>query len=364
MRAGTAAAVSGVLGAVLALAGCGAAGQEADRPLVGVAMPTTTSPRWIADGANVETQLEALGYAVDLEYAEDDIPTQVTQIERMIADGADALVIGAIDGSALTEVLASAGEKSIPIVSYDRLIVGSADVDYYVTFDNYKVGVQQGTSLLTGLGLLGADGSAGTATGPFHVELFAGSLDDNNAHVFWQGAMDTLQPFLDDGTLVVGSGQTTIEEAAILRWDGETAKTRMGEILASTYADGTRVDAVLSANDGLARGILAALSAGGYADDAMPVVTGQDSEVDSVRLLAQGVQFSSIFKDTRQLAEAAVSMVHTLLKGAEPEANDTTTYDNGVTVVPSYLLAPQLVTAENYRELLVDSGYYTAEELS
>ena len=353
----------GIVAATLALAGC-SADASTERPLIGVAMPTTTSARWISDGDNVKSQFEALGYDVDLEYAEDDVPTQITQLETMVADGADALVIGAIDGSALTEVLAAADEQDIPIISYDRLIRDSDAVDYYVTFDNYKVGVQQGTSLLMGLGVINTDGSRSDVLGPVDIELFAGSLDDNNAHVFWQGAMDTLQPYLDDGTLVVRSGQTTIDEASTLRWDGETAHARMQQLLTASYSDGSTVDGVLAASDGLARGVLQALSEAGYSGTDMPVVTGQDSEVDSVKLIVEGVQFSSIFKDTRQLAEAAVSMVHALLLGATPEANDTTSYDNGVKTVPSYLLNPQLVTKENYLAVLVDGGYYTAEELN
>jgi putative multiple sugar transport system substrate-binding protein len=334
---------------------------------IGVAMPTQTSERWIADGEAVEAGLEELGYEVDLQYAGDDIPTQQQQIDQMITQGADALIIAAIDGTALSGQLEAAAAAGIPVISYDRLIRDSENVDFYVTFDNYNVGVQQATALLTGLGVLNEDGSRGEATGPLNVELFAGSLDDNNAHFFWQGAMDTLQPFIDDGTLVVPSGQTDIEQAAILRWQQETAQQRMENLLTSTYTgSGMRVDGVLSPYDGLSRGIITALQNRGYGspENPMPIITGQDAEIASVKLIADGVQHSTIFKDTRKLADQAVSSTEAFLEGEEPEANDTETYDNGVKVVPSYLLESDIVYADDIQELLVDSGYYTAEEVA
>ncbi len=335
--------------------------------LIGVSMPTQTSERWIADGNSVKEGLEALGYEVDLQFANDDIPTQSQQIEAMITQGADALIIAAIDGTALTSQLASAAAEGIPVISYDRLIRDSADVDFYVTFDNYEVGVQQATSLLVGLGVLNADGSAGDADGPFNVELFAGSPDDNNATFFWNGAIDTLQPYLDDGTLVVPSGQTGFEQAAILRWAQETAQRRMEDLLTQAYSDGTELHGVLSPYDGLSRGIITALQGtggmSGTVADGFPVVSGQDAEIASVKLIDDGVQYATIFKDTRLLAEQAVVAVQAYLEGGEPEANDTETYDNGTKVVPSYLLASEIIYADNIQSSLVDSGYWTAEEV-
>ncbi|MEJ5868214.1 multiple monosaccharide ABC transporter substrate-binding protein [Pseudokineococcus sp. 5B2Z-1] len=361
---------------VLGLSGCGgegaggggggAAASEAPEDLViGVAMPTQTSERWIADGAAVQAGLEEAGYQVDVQFAGDDIPTQQQQVDQMITQGADALVIAAIDGTALSGQLDAAAAAGIPVISYDRLIRDSENVDFYVTFDNYNVGVQQGTALLTGLGVLNEDGSPGQAEGPFNVELFAGSLDDNNAQFFWDGAIDTLQPYLDDGTLVVPSGQTGIEQAATLRWDQGTAQRRMEDLLTSSYAGGTRVDGVLSPYDGISRGIITALQNRGYggADNPMPAITGQDAEIASVKLIADGVQDSTIFKDTRKLADQAVVTTEAFLAGEEPEANDTETYDNGVKVVPSYLLDSDVVYADDIQPLLVDSGYYTAEEV-
>ncbi len=314
-------------------------------------MPTQTSERWIADGAAVKSGLEDLGYNVDLQFANDDIPTQTQQIDQMITNGADVLIIAAIDGTALPAQLAERCRQGHPghrvRPPHSRV---SANVDFYVTFDNYQVGVQQATSLLVGLGLLNKDGSEGDATGPFNVELFAGSLDDNNAFFFWNGAIDTLQPYLDAGTLVVPSGQTDIEQAAILRWQQETAQKRMEDLLTSTYSDGTKVDGVLSPYDGLSRGIITALQNAGYPatiSEGFPIVTGQDAEIASVKLIADDVQFASIFKDTRKLAAQAVTATEEFLNGGEPTANDTETYDNGVKVVPSYLLESDIVYADN-----------------
>ncbi|MFK5584048.1 MULTISPECIES: multiple monosaccharide ABC transporter substrate-binding protein [unclassified Serinicoccus] len=333
---------------------------------VGVAMPTQTSERWIADGEAVQAGLEEAGYDVDLQFANDDIPTQSQQIDQMITNGADALVIAAIDGTALSSQLDAAAAEGIPVISYDRLIRDSENVDFYVTFDNYNVGVQQATSVLVGLGLLNEDGSEGDAEGPFNIELFAGSLDDNNAHFFWDGAMDTLQPYLDDGTLEVPSGQMDIEQAATLRWQQETAQRRMEDLLTSTYSDGTELHGVLSPYDGLSRGIITALQNDGMGttvEDGLPVVSGQDAEIASVKLIDDGVQFSTIFKDTRKLADQAVVTVDAFMGGGEAEANDTESYDNGVKVVPSFLLESDVVYQDNITELLVDSEYWSQEEI-
>jgi putative multiple sugar transport system substrate-binding protein len=341
----------------------GAAGESSSEGgLVGVAMPTETSERWINDGDAVKSQLEDAGYEVDLQFAADDIPTQQQQIDQMITKGAKLLIVASIDGTALANQLQAAADQNIPVIAYDRLINGTENVDFYVTFDNYNVGVQQATSLLVGLGILNEDGSEGDAAGPFNVELFAGSLDDNNAHFFWQGAMDTLKPYLDDKTLVVKSGQTDIEQAAILRWQQETAQKRMEDLLTSSYSDGSKVQGVLSPYDGLSRGIITALTNAGYGAtiaEGMPPVTGQDAEIASVKLIADGTQFATIFKDTRKLAEQAVTSAESFLEGDEPEANDTETYDNGVKVVPSYLLESDIVYADNIQSLLVDTDYWT-----
>lgn len=354
----------------LGLAACAAPAAEeggnGDGGLIGVAMPTRSSERWIADGNAVQAELEAAGYRVDLQYAEDDIPTQVNQIENMITQGAEALIIASIDGTTLTQVLQDAADAGIPVIAYDRLIRDSANVDYYATFDNFLVGQQQAWTLLTGLGLTDLEGNpaADAPSGPFNIELFAGSLDDNNAFFFFNGAMNELQPLIDNGTLVVKSGQTSIEQAATLRWDGEVAQSRMEDLLTANYSDGTKVDAVLSPYDGLSRGIISALTDAGYAVGVdFPIISGQDAEVDSVRAILAGEQFATIFKDTRELAKVAAQMARALLEGGEPEINDVETYDNGVKIVPSYLLGPVPVIAENVQSALVDTGYWTAADL-
>ena len=334
--------------------------------LIGVAMPTKSSERWIQDGDAVKAALEDAGYTVDLQYAEDDIPTQVSQVENMITKGAEALIIAAIDGTTLSEVLQNAADSEIPVIAYDRLIRESENVDYYATFDNFLVGQQQAWSVLNGLGLTELDGTPieGAPAGPFNIELFAGSLDDNNAFFFFDGAMDVLQPLIDDGTLVVKSGQTDIEQATILRWDGEVAQSRMEDILTSSYSDGSQVNAVLSPYDGLSRGIISALTDAGYSvGEDWPIISGQDAEVDSVKAILSGEQYATIFKDTRELAKVAADMAIAILAGEEVEVNDEETYDNGVKVVPSYLLGPVPVVKDNVESALVDTGYWTAEEL-
>lgn len=363
--------------AALGLAACGGEGAGSGGPdpeaepselTVGVAMPTQTYERWVADGNNIKAGLEDKGYTVDMQYADDDIPTQQQQIDQMINSGVAALLIASIDGASLSAQLDAAAAAGIPVIAYDRLLTDSENVDFYVTFDNYEVGVNQANSLLYGLGLLDAEfaPAADAPAGPLNVELFAGSLDDNNAHLFWQGAIDTLKPFMDDGTLVVPSGQLDIEQAATQRWEQETAQKRMENLLTTHYNGGEELHGVLAPADPLSRGIINALQNAGLGPtiaDGLPVVTGQDAEIASIKLIADGVQHSTIFKDTRNLAEQAIVAAEAFLEGQEPEANDTETYDNGMKVVPSYLLEVQMVLADNYEEIMVESGYYTAEQV-
>jgi putative multiple sugar transport system substrate-binding protein len=349
---------------VLTLAACGSAEKTIDQQsgssdgaLVGVTMPTRSSERWIHDGDNIKKALEAKGYKVDLQYAENDIPTQANQIENQITKKAKLLIIASIDGTAITSQLQQAADAKIPVIAYDRLIRKSPNVDYYATFDNFKVGVEQANSLLAGLKTRGE--------GPFNVELFAGSPDDNNATFFYNGAMSVLQPLIDQGKLVVKSGQKDFKTIAILRWEPATAQKRMEDLLTSTYGGGAKVDGVLSPYDGLSIGILSALKSSGYGTGGQPypIVTGQDAEVASVKSIIAGEQYSTIHKDTRKLAEVTVSMADAVLKGGKPEVNNTKDYDNGVKVVPSYLLQPIPVDKSNYQKELIDSGYYTADQL-
>jgi len=354
-----------VLLLVMALiaAGCGGSGGKSggsgggDAGFIGIAMPTKSSERWVHDGNNMKAEFEKRGYKVDLQYAEDIVENQVSQIENMITKGVDVLVIAAIDGESLTNVLDKANAQGIKVIAYDRLIRKSEHVSYYATFDNFKVGVLQASYIEQALGL--KDGK-----GPFNIELFAGSPDDNNAYFFFNGAMSVLQPYIDNGQLVVRSGQTAFDQIATLRWDGATAQARMDNLLSAHYTT-ERVDAVLSPYDGISIGIISSLKGVGYGsgDKPMPVITGQDAELASVKSILAGEQTSTIFKDPRELAKKAAEMAEAVLKGEEPEVNDTTTYDNGVKVVPSYLLEPVSVDITNYKEVLIDSGYYTEDQL-
>ncbi|GAA3753939.1 sugar ABC transporter substrate-binding protein [Microbacterium kribbense] len=334
--------------------------------LVGIAMPTKVDQRWIQDGDNVKKYLQDAGYKTDLEYANNDIPTQGQQIEAMITKGAKVLIIASIDGGSLSQQLDDAKAAGIKVISYDRLLTGDANVDYYATFDNFKVGVLQANSLLTGLGYLDDSGAKTGKTGPWHIEIFAGSPTDNNATFFYNGAMSILKPLIADGTLVVTSGQTAFNQTAIQGWDPATAKKRMDDLLAKSYSTGsTKLDGILSPYDGLSDGIIAALESGGYKVGAStwPVITGQDAEVASVKQIIAGSQYSTIFKDTRNLAKQAVAMTEALLQDKKPEVNDTKSYDNGKKIVPTYLLPPLVVTVANYQKALIDSGYYTAADL-
>ena len=331
--------------------------------LVGVAMPTKTSTRWIHDGDAVKSGLEKLGYKVDLEYADDDIPTQVQQISNMLTKGAKVLIIASVDGTALSSQLDQAASKGVKVIAYDRLINGNKNVDYYTTFDNYKVGVQQATSLLEGLGVLDKSGKDTGAAGPFNIELFAGSPDDNNATFFFNGAMDTLKPYLDKGVVKVGSGQTGFTQVATQGWQADVAKKRMQDLIASTYSNGQTVNGVLSPYDGLSIGIISALTGAGYATDKLPTITGQDAEIPSVKSIIAGQQYSTIYKDTRKLAGEAVKMADDVLNGKTPEVNDTKSYNNKTKVVPTFLFEPVVVTKDNYKEAVIDTGYYSADQL-
>ncbi len=346
----------------LILSACGNSGQaggqgEGDKT-VGIAMPTKSSERWVRDGDNMVEQFEELGYETDLQYAEDVVENQVSQIENMITKGVDLLVIASIDGEALTDVLDQAQRSDIPVIAYDRLIMNSEHVSYYATFDNFQVGVLQGEYLEDKLGL--SDGEKG----PFNIELFAGSPDDNNAYFFWDGAMSVLQPYMDEGKLEVPSGQTDFNQAATLRWSGSEAQERMDNILSAHYSN-KKLDAVYSPYDGISIGVISSLKAVGYGSDdkPLPVITGQDAESASIKSIIAGEQTQTIFKDTRTLAEQAVAMADAVLKGEEPEVNDTETYDNGKKVVPSYLVEPVSVDASNYEEELIETGYYSEEDL-
>ena len=342
-------------GAMLFSVAVGCSSKKSGGKKIGVSMPTKSLQRWNQDGDNMKKELEAAGFEVDLQYANDDISVQVNQIESMINGGCKVLVIAAINGDSLGTVLATAKEKDIPVIAYDRLIMNSDAVSYYATFDNYKVGTIQGKYIRDQLDL-------DNAAGPFNIELFTGDPADNNANFFFSGAMDVLNPYIDAGKLKVVSGQKDFEQVATAGWKTENAQNRMDAIIAANYADGTQLDAVMCSNDSTALGVANSLEAnytGKY-----PIITGQDCDVVNTKNMINGKQSMSVFKDTRDLAKQVVEMVKAIMEGKEAPTNDKETYNNGVKVVPSYLCTPVFADADNYKTILIDSGYYTEDKLA
>ncbi|HBT17107.1 MAG TPA: ABC transporter substrate-binding protein [Firmicutes bacterium] len=322
---------------------------------VGVAMPTQSLQRWNQDGSNMKAQLEAAGYVVDLQYANNDVALQVSQIENMILNGAEILVIASIDGASLGTVLAVAKDEGIPVIAYDRLIMATDAVSYYATFDNYMVGTIQGEYLVEKLELA-------TRKDPVNIEIVGGSADDNNARYFYQGAYDAIAPYLESGIVVVPSDQIAFESVATMAWSSERAQARMDNLIAAHYSDGTKLDAVLCSNDSTALGVTNSLVNAGFEE--FPVITGQDCDIANTKNILAGRQSMSIFKDTRTLASQVVGMVNAILSGQEPEINDTETYDNGTGIIPSFLCDPVFADASNYKELLIESGYYAEADLA
>ena len=346
-----------IAGLMLGVVGLAPMAHAQDKGTVGISMPTKSSARWIDDGNNMVKIAKERGYKTDLQYADDDIPNQLAQIENMITKGVKVLVIAAIDGTTLSDALQKAADKGVKVIAYDRLIKGSKNVDYYATFDNFQVGMIQAQSLEKALNLKGGKG-------PFNIELFGGSPDDNNAFFFYDGAMSVLKPYIDSGKLVVRSKQMGMEKVGTLRWDGAVAQARMDNLLSAHYTSG-RVDAVLSPYDGLSIGILSSLKGVGYGTpkQPFPFVSGQDAEVASVKSMLRGEQYSTVFKDTRELAKVTMNMVDAMASGKKPEINDTKTYNNGIKVVPSYLLKPVSVDVTNWKKILIDSGYYKESQI-
>jgi len=390
-----------VAGLVMALTACGGQAKSTGPNIhsnygatVGIAMPTRTSPRWIADGNNMVQQFSEMGYKVNLQFADNDVKKQVGQVQSMIGGGDKLLVIAAVDGSSMTSVLSTAAQKKIPVIAYDRLLTGTKDVDYQATFDNLRVGTMQGSLLVQRLGLVsskadqhkigGVGSKAATPTtkaaatvapiapagavaakGPFNVELFAGSPTDNNSKFFYQGAMAVLKPYIKSGKIVIRSGEQELKQITTTNWDGVVAGTRMQKILTQDYQRST-VNAILSPYDGMSIGIIKVLLANGYGTSVkpLPIISGQDAELPSVKSIIAGQQTGTIYKDTRELAKVAVQMGNALLTGVTPKVNDTTSFNNGVKIVPTYLLPPINIDKNNYKTLLVGGGYYTAAQLA
>lgn len=344
-----------VLFVAVTLSACG--GTDDGGKVIGVSMPTQSLQRWNQDGANMKEKLEESGYQVELEYAENEIQTQVSQIENMVTKGAEVIVVAAVDGGALTSVLEDAKAAGVEVIAYDRLLLDTDAVSYYATFDNFKVGAIQGQYIVDALGLEDTDES-------FNLEIGTGPYGDTTANFFYDGAMSVLEPYLDNGQLVVKSGQVARQQTATDHWDEQEAQSRLDNILTAEYTDAT-LDAYLASNDSISLGAQSALKSAGYGTDGkpMPVITGQDANISNVKAIISGDQSMSIFKDTRALTDKVVDMVDGLMNDEEVEVNDTESYDNNVKVVPAFLLEPKAVDLDNYEELLIDSGYYSMDEL-
>lgn len=343
---------------------------ETDEPVagnkIGISMPTKSLERWNRDGSYLQKEFESRGFEVSLTYSDNDVTKQVNDIENLIAEGVNVLVISAIDGESLTNVLDSANEAGIRVIAYDRLIMNTKAVDYYVSFDNYTVGTLQGQFVIDTLGLDENDTSK-----TYNIEFTAGDPADNNAGFFFGGAFDTLKPYLDKGILNVPSGQTSFEQVATPSWSTEEALSRMQNILGSYYSDGTVLDIALCSNDSTALGVTQAIESD-YAGDNQPIITGQDGDEANLRNIIDGLQSMTVYKAVANEAVVTLNLVEAILSGATPDeslikdsgwefdcAYDTETYDNGHHLVPSYLLVPTIVTKDNIQSELVDTGYYT-----
>lgn len=337
--------------------GSASGGSKKDSKKVGIAMPTKDLQRWSEDGAYMKEAMEKAGYTVDIQYANNDIGVQASQIENMITGGCGILVIASIDGGALSEVLEKAKAADIPVIAYDRLIMNTDAVTYYATFDNEKIGIMQGQYIADKLDLEHQDG-------PFNIELFTGPTDDNNVNFYFGGAMSILQKYVEEGKLIIQSGtEASLAACATPNWSTEEAQKRMENIITKSYTGGVKLDAVLSSNDSVANGITNALVAAGYTAEDFPIITGQDCEITSVRNMIKGLQSMSVFVDTRELANVTADMVEAIMKGEEPEINNTKDYDNGTGIIPTYLCEPQVADIDNYKEVLIESGYYTEDRL-
>ena len=338
--------------AFTAFTGCAGSGKKK----VGVSMPTKDLQRWNQDGDYMKQKFEAAGYEVDLQYAGNKADTQLSQLENMINSGCKVLVIAAVESSSLSTALDKAAAKKIPVIAYDRLLMDNANVSYYATFDNYKVGQIQGNFVKEKLDL-------DNAAGPFNIEFTAGDPGDNNAGFFFNGAMDVLKPYIDSGKLVVVSGQKDFASVATPEWSTATAQSRAENIIGSNYAD-KNIDAWLCSNDSTAQGVVNALDArynSAGRGNQWPVVTGQDCDIVSVKNMIAGKQTMSVFKDTRTLAERTVTMVNSILKNEKVETNNT--YNNNKKEVPSYLCDPVFADKDSIQKILIDSGYYKAADL-
>lgn len=325
---------------------------------VGIAMPTKSLERWNRDGEYLKNQFEEAGYSVELKYSDNNANQQNNDIQGMIADKVDLILIAAIDGESLSQTLADAKAADIPVIAYDRLIMNTDAVSYYVSFDNYTVGTLQGEFVRDELKL-------DTEDGPFNIEFTAGDPADNNAGFFFNGAYDVLKPYIDDGKLKVPSGKTKFEQVATQSWSTDAALANMQNTLASYYPKDVTLDVALCSNDSTALGVAQAISSD-YSGKNSPIVTGQDGDIANLKNIVDGKQSMTVYKNVSDEAGVTLDVAKAILAGETPDENltlsavakfDTDTYDNGVKVVPSFLLVPYVITKDNL-DVLVETGLY------
>ena len=342
--------------ALFSLGGCGGADvvpRDNSGVKVGVAMPSEVLQRWNQDGANLEMELRAKDFDVDVQFADYDAARQAAQIAHMIDRGCKVLIVAAVDSDALAPVLERAKGEGVTIIAYDRLLMNTDAVDYYATFDSAAIGRMQAEAIVAGL-------RAADAKEPLRLEIAAGPMNDSNTAALFAGAMDVLRPYIDSGRIVVPSGDVSAAQCATPGWASLMARERMAALLARCYTD-TRPDAVLCANDSIALGVLEALKNDGYGtpERPLPLITGQDADVPNVRAIIAGEQTMTVFKDTRRLAAETARMVEAIARDESPAIGSTKEFDNGKKPVPAHVLTGACVDAANYKELLIDSGYYS-----
>lgn len=327
---------------------------------IGICLTSQALARTVLDSIYLTEDLEAMGYSVDIVYSEQDAAVQATQFETFVSRGVDGIIISPSDGTALSNAVEVAAENDVPVMVYDALIMNSEYVKYYATDDLYAVGATQGGYIVEALGL--ADGN-----GPFNLEIFSGSMTDNNATYFFDGAMDQLNPYIENGQLVVRSGQVDRNSTGTEKWSATVAQTRADALLSTYYSDGEHLDAVLTQNDDLATGVIAACKSAGYGTESnpLPITTGQDCNVSAIISIINGEQTSTVFKNIKELAEAASIGIDNLVHGEEPNWDPEMVgiYNNNVVDVETYQVRPLLLTKDNWYELIVESGFYTADDL-
>ncbi len=315
-----------------------AAGFPADAT-IGVALPWLGTQNWAEGNDMFKAELEAAGFTAIVQHADNKVPQQQQQIESMIQNGAKVIVVAPIDGSQLGAVVEEAAASGIKIIAYDRLLENTTGIDCVVQYGSVKIGERQGTALLEGLAKLKGEG-------PYNIELFGGGPADPNAPNFFKGAMEVLQPKIDDGTLVVVSGQMDFTQAATLDWDNAKAQARMDSLLSGFYSD-KEIHGVLSPNDGIARAIITSCEQAGQP---IPAISGLDAENQSIEWIWQGRQYSTVDKPTAGLVAKTMEIIKLMQAGADLPAPDTTV-NNGAKDVGIYELEPVIVTKDNALEV-------------